>query len=254
MPEKQWQPWKTLQLTTAAPLQFIFFCRTVPNLSHFVIHQGDASRPHIPYIPPMTLRTALLAPLALIAATLPALAQKIPLSDMSAYLNAMTTAEAAFTQVNSDDTISTGKIFIQRPGRMRFEYDPPDASLVLASGGMVAIFDEKSNQPPEQYPLSRTPLSLILAEGVDLSRPGMVLAHDEVQAATQVIATDPEHPEYGSIALLFTPAPLTLRQWVVTDDLGKKTTVILGDLALGADFPPSRFAIQSELDRRGISP
>ena len=199
----------------------------------------------------MTLRTALLAPLALIAAALPAMAEKIPLAEMSAYLNAMKTAEATFTQVNSDDTISTGRIFIQRPGRMRFEYDPPDASLVLTSGGMVAIFDEKSNQPPDQYPLSRTPLSLILDADIDLARPGMVVAHDEVQAATQVIATDPEKPEFGSIALLFTPAPVTLRQWVVTDDLGKNTTVILGDLTLGADYPASQFAIESELRKRG---
>ncbi len=198
----------------------------------------------------MTLRLALLAPLALITA--PAFAQKIPLGDMSAYLNAMRTAEATFTQVNSDDTISTGRIFIQRPGRMRFEYDPPDASLVLTSGGMVAIFDAKSNQPPEQYPLSRTPLNLILEETVDLARSGMVLAHEEVQAATQVVATDPNHPEYGSIALMFTDQPLALRQWIITDDLGKKTTVILGDLALGAEYPPSKFAIQSELNRRGL--
>jgi outer membrane lipoprotein-sorting protein len=201
----------------------------------------------------MTLRTALLAPLALIAFSLPALAEKIPLAQLSAYLNAMKTAEATFTQINADDTISTGRIYIQRPGRMRFEYDPPDASLVLTSGGMVAIFDEKSNQPPEQYPLSRTPLSVILAETVDLARTGVVQAHDEVQAATQVVATDPENPQFGSIALLFTPAPLTLRQWVVTDDLGKKTTVILGDLAMGAQFPASQFAIESELRKRGLS-
>ncbi|MDZ7905781.1 MAG: outer membrane lipoprotein carrier protein LolA [Cypionkella sp.] len=201
----------------------------------------------------MTLRTALLAPLALIVATFPALAEKIPLAAMSAYLNGIKTAETTFTQINSDDTISTGKIYIQRPGRMRFEYDPPDESLVLTSGGMVAIFDTKSNQPPEQYPLSRTPLNLILQAQVDLSRAKMVQAHQEVQAATQVVAQDPDHPEYGSIALMFTPAPVTLRQWVVTDDLGKKTTVILGDLALGADYPPSQFAIQSELRKRGLA-
>ncbi len=211
---------------------------------------GDATHPHIPYTKPMTIRTALLAPLALIATALPALAEKIPLAELSAYLNAMTTAEATFTQINSDDTISTGKIFLQRPGRMRFEYDPPDTSLVLTSGGMVAIFDDKSNQPPEQYPLARTPLSLILESDIDLTRPGMVLDHSEVQAATQVIATDPEKPEFGSITLLFTPAPVTLRQWVVTDDLGKNTTVILGDLTLGAEYPASQFAIESELRKR----
>ncbi len=217
-----------------------------------MIPSGDATRRQTPYIPPMTLRTAILAPLALIAATLPALADKIPLADMSAYLNGITTAEAAFTQVNADETVSTGRIYIERPGRMRFEYDPPDASLVLTSGGMVAIFDEKSNQPPEQYPLSRTPLNLILAENVDLARPKMALSHEELQTATQVVAQDPDHPEYGTIALLFTPAPLTLRQWVITDDLGKQTTVILGDLKTGAEFPPSQFAIESELRKRGL--
>lgn len=217
-----------------------------------VSDKGDANLIRNPYVRSMNILTAVLAPIALIAATLPALAQKIPLGDMSAYLNAMTSSQATFTQVNADDTISTGKIFIKRPGQMRFEYDPPDESLVLASGGMVAIFDAKSNQPPEQYPLSRTPLSLILDRQIDLTRAGMVLAHDEVEAATQVIAQDPEHPEYGSIALLFTASPLTLRQWVVTDDLGKKTTVILGELTLGTVYPASQFAIETELRKRGL--
>jgi outer membrane lipoprotein-sorting protein len=199
----------------------------------------------------MTFRTAVMAPFALFVLTMPALAEKIPLDRLSDYLNSITTVQTSFTQVNADDTISTGQIYIQRPGRMRFEYDPPDASLVLASGGMVAIFDAKSNQPPEQYPLSRTPLSLILDSQINLSR--VALAHDEVQAATQVVAQDPENPQHGSIALVFTDEPLALRQWVITDDLGRKTTVILDDLQLGAQFVPSQFAIESELRRRGVA-
>ncbi len=202
----------------------------------------------------MNRRTALLAPLALMLTALPAMAAKISLAEISAYFNAMTTAEATFTQINADESISTGKIYLQRPGRMRFVYDPPDESLVLTSGGMVAIFDTKSNQPPEQYPLSRTPLSLILDAQINLERAGVVLSHDEVQAATQVVAIDPDHPEFGSIALVFTPAPVTLRQWVVTDDLGQKTTIILGDLTTGAVYPPSQFAIESELRKRGLAP
>jgi outer membrane lipoprotein-sorting protein len=202
----------------------------------------------------MTIRTALLAPLALIALTAPAWGEKIPLGTLSGYLNGITTAQASFTQVNADDTISTGKIFIQRPGRMRFEYDPPDESLVLTSGGMVAIFDTKSNQPPEQYPLSRTPLSLILDAEITFDRAGMLVSHDEVQAATQVVAQDPENPQFGTIALLFTQDPLTLRQWVITDDLGQKTTVILGELQTGAEFAPSQFAIETELRARKVAP
>lgn len=196
----------------------------------------------------MTIRTALLAPLALIAA--PAFADPIPLSDLSAYLNSVTTAETDFTQVNADGSVSLGKIYIRRPGRMRFEYAPPDASLVLTSAGTVAIFDAKSNQPPEQYPLSRTPLSLILDDKINLETAKMVVGYTEVGNATQVIAQDPNHPEYGNIALMFTANPITLRQWVITDDLGQQTTVILGGLTQGIDYPPSLFSIDQELANR----
>jgi outer membrane lipoprotein-sorting protein len=195
------------------------------------------------------LRT-LIAPLAFLALAFPAMAEKIPLNDLSAYLNSLTTAQTDFTQVNADGSIATGKLFIKRPGRVRFEYAPPDRSLVLASGGQVAIFDAKSNQPPEQYPLKRTPLNLILDAKVDLARARMVVGHTEVKATTRVTAQDPEHPEYGTIELIFTPAPTTLRQWVITDDLGQQTTVILGALQEGADFKPSLFSITDEVNRR----
>lgn len=186
----------------------------------------------------------------LTAFALPAAAQKIPLGELSRYLNALTTAEAEFTQINADGTIATGRLFIQRPGRVRFEYAPPDRSLVLASGGQVAIFDAKSNQPPEQYPLSRTPLSIILAAQVDLARAKMVVAHKEDGNTTRVVAQDPEHPEYGSIDLVFTSGPTELRQWVIKDDTGGETTVILGEMKKGATFPPSRFNITIEANKR----
>lgn len=198
----------------------------------------------------MNRRIALLAPLALIAFASPALADKISLSNLSAYLNQLTTAEADFTQVNSDGTISTGHLFIKRPGRVRFEYAPPDKSLVMAGGQQVAVFDAKSNQPPDQYPLSKTPLSIILAENVDLSRAKMVVAHREVENTTRIVAQDPDHPQYGSIELVFTNSPVELRQWVITDDSGNQTTVILGDMKKGGDFPPSYFNITVETEKR----
>lgn len=198
----------------------------------------------------MTLLRALLAPLALIVATLPAAAREIPLAEISAYLNGLVTAETEFTQVNTDGSISTGRIYIKRPGRVRFEYGPPDEALVLASAGTVAIFDGKSNQPPEQYPLSKTPLNLILAQKVDLGQGRMVVGHGTDGNATRVTAQDPAHPEYGTIDLMFTDAPIALRQWVITDEAGGQTTVILGDLATGKDYPPSLFSIKFEADRR----
>lgn len=196
------------------------------------------------------LRAALMAPLAALIFALPAQAEKIGISDLNRYLNGLGSAQSDFTQVNADGSISTGKIFIKRPGRVRFEYDPPDASLVMAGGGQVAIFDAKSNQPPEQYPLSRTPLSLILKENVDLGSARMVVGHAEVEGTTRIMAQDPENPEYGTIELVFTPDPVQLRQWIITDDLGSQTTVILGDLQVGGDFPPSMFNITTEAEKR----
>jgi len=193
---------------------------------------------------------ALLAPLALIVAALPAAAKEIPLAELSAYLNGLTTAETEFTQVNADGSIASGQIYIKRPGRVRFEYGPPERNLVLASAGTVAIFDGKSNQPPEQYPLSKTPLNLILGKNIDLGRSKMVVAHRQDGTATRVTAQDPAHPEYGTIDLMFTADPVALRQWVITDESGGQTTVILGDMVKGKDYPPSLFSIKFEVDRR----
>jgi outer membrane lipoprotein-sorting protein len=195
-------------------------------------------------------RSLLLAPFALALAGGPALAQRIPLAEISRYLNALQTAQADFTQVNADGTISTGRLYIHRPGRMRFEYAPPDQSLVLASGGQVAIFDRKSNQPPEQYPLSRTPLNIILERNVDLSRARMVVAHVEEGNTTAVVAQDPANPQYGTLKLVFTANPTALRQWVVTDDVGTQTTVILGDLRTGVTLGASLFSMSLAMSNR----
>jgi len=201
----------------------------------------------------MNRRTLILSPLALmLLGTRAALAEKLPLDTLSKYLNGLTTAEADFTQVNSDGSVSTGKIFIKRPGRVRFEYAPPDKSLVLASAGQVAVFDGKSNQAPEQYPLKRTPLNLILADNVNLARAKMVVGHKSDATSTSVVAQDPEHPEYGTIELKFTANPVELRQWIITDDLGKQTTVILGALKTGGNYGTSLFSITREMEKRGL--
>ncbi|GAB5436032.1 LolA family protein [Falsiruegeria mediterranea] len=168
-------------------------------------------------------------------------AEKLPLSDISTYLNGLKTVQTTMTQINDDGSLSTGKLWLQRPGRMRFEYDPPDSAVVVAKGGTVIIHDPKSNQPPEQYPLSKTPLSIILARNVDLARAGMVVGHDFDGTSTIVSAQDPENPDYGRIDLLFTGDPVELRKWVVHDGAGSRTTVILGPLTKGNSLNQNLF-------------
>jgi outer membrane lipoprotein-sorting protein len=133
---------------------------------------------------------------------------------------------------------------------VRFVYNPPDKNLVLAGGGQVAIFDSKSNQPPEQYPLSKTPLSIILDKNVDLSRAKMVVGHQVDGNTTRVRAQDPEHPEYGSIEMVFTSGPTELRQWVIRDDSGAETTVILGEMKKGVKLGSSLFNVSIAASKR----
>jgi len=187
-------------------------------------------------------RITLTAALALGLAA-PAWADKLSLNAISQYLNGLKTAQGAFTQINDDGTISTGTIYIARPGKIRFEYNPPEKTLVLASAGAVAIFDPKTNQGPESYPLNKTPLKIILAKNVNLGQANMVTGHSYDGTATIVTAQDPEHPEYGNIQLKFTGNPVELRQWIINDDAGSTTTVVLGELKKGGNLPYRLFDI-----------
>lgn len=185
-----------------------------------------------------------------------AAAAEIPLDELSRYLTSLRTLDAKFTQVNADGSISTGTLKLKRPGRIRFEYDSPDdpsgGALVVAGGGQLAIFDPASNEGPTIYPLSRTPLSLILAPKVDLSTARMVVDHAADATSTTVTAQDPDHPEYGTIQLVFTANPTELRQWVVTDDTGNQTTVILGDAVVNQPIGDIAFNIIAESAKRGF--
>lgn len=188
----------------------------------------------------------ILAALIAVTLALPATAAgKIPLADISAYLNGFTSAKGAFSQINADGTISTGTIYIHRPNRARFEYDPPAAGLVVVGRGHVAIFDQKSNTAPEMLPLGRTPLSIILAPRVNLGQSNMVVGHTSDGKSTTVIAQDPKHPEYGNIQLKFTANPMALRQWIITNDTGAQTTVVLHDLKTGVRLAGKLFDVPS---------
>lgn len=198
----------------------------------------------------MNRRTALIAPLFVLAANFAAQAEPVPLDRLSAYLNGVQSAVSPFLQTNADGSTAQGTLYIKRPGRARFEYEAPNKALVLAGAGNVAIFDDKSNQPPEQYPLRRTPLNLILAREVDLGRANMVVGHREDGDTTRVVAQDPKNPEYGTIELVFTPEPVALVAWVITDDLGNRTIVELQGLQEGVRIREALFDIRAEIKRR----
>lgn len=191
------------------------------------------------------MKRILLAPVLLALMVAPALAEKLSLSAISNYLNGLSSAEAPFTQINADGSTSSGRLYLKRPHRMRMEYAAPDKTLVLAAAGSVAIFDGKSNSSANQFPISKTPLSLILTPKVNLSQAKMVVAHGEANGMTYVTAQDPKRPEYGQITLFFSSNPIELRQWIVTDETGGETLVKFGQLETGKSYPLDFFSIES---------
>ena len=191
----------------------------------------------------------LITALCIILAT-PVAAEKISLNEISSYFNAMTTAEAQFSQVTDTGETSTGRLFIRRPGRIRFEYDSPEATLVVVGGGQVAVFDPKSRDEPLRFPLRHSPLSLVLERTVDLAQRDMVVAHFEAESQTAVTLQDSENPDYGFIQLIFTNNPVQLREWVVQDNSGGQTYIILDSLTQGGRLSNVLFNIQHEMQKR----
>ena len=180
----------------------------------------------------------------------PVAAEKISLNEISSYFNAMTTAEAQFSQITDTGETSTGRLFIRRPGRIRFEYDPPEATLVVVGGGQVAVFDPKSRDEPLRFPLRHSPLNLVLEREVDLAQRDMVVAHFEVESQTAVTLQDPENPDYGFIQLIFNDNPVQLDQWVVQDNSGGQTHIILDSLTEGGKLSNMLFNIKHEMRKR----
>ena len=200
----------------------------------------------------MNRRTLLAAALALACG--PALAQMSgedarDLARISNYLNAVETMTGSFVQVDPDAVISQGSFAMRRPGRLRFDYEDPNPALVIADGTWVGVIDERDGAI-DRYPLSSTPLNLLLEERVDLRRAGAVTNIDRSQGQLAVTAIDTNNPDQGLITMIFSDNPLELRQWVITDAQGRQTTVALRDTRTNVSIPAERFSIEAAETRR----
>lgn len=193
----------------------------------------------------------ILAVALLILPALPATAERLSLPVLSDYMETIGEAQAKFTQINANGSRLSGTLYIKRPGRIRFEYDPPqEDTLVIAGGGQIAVFDGRGSGTPEQFPLRRTPLGIILDRDIDLTRERMVTGHGEQNGRTIVQAQDPDHPEYGRIYLYFENDPIRLAEWMIISDTGEKTRTLLDPLQPRDDLSEFLFSIQFETEDR----
>ena len=137
----------------------------------------------------------------------PALAQAIDVSAVNAYLVGLRGAQGRFRQTNPNGSTQTGTFYLAKPGRIRFEYDVPEGAMVIADGTNVGVFDPKSNRNPTRYPLSRTPLSLLLRENLSLREPGMVLGATRDAAGVNITVVDPRSPNEGRMVMTLRRRP-----------------------------------------------
>lgn len=196
------------------------------------------------------LRLALLSPLlgpiaarAQVAAMPLSPQDKADLQRVQDYLNGITTLKAHFLQVAPDGAMSQGTVWMHRPGRMRFQYDPPAPYLLVASEGQLT-FEDKSIQQISQAPLGMTPLGILLGDHVRLSGPVTVIGLRRLPGQLQVTLVRTSSPHEGTLTLLFTENPLTLRQWTVLDAQRRETTVTLENVEQGIKLPPGLFVFQ----------
>lgn len=197
----------------------------------------------------MNRRQILAALAALPALAVPGAAQGIDVSAINSYLRGLRAAEGRFRQTNPNGSIQTGRFFLAKPGRIRFEYDSPAGAMVIADGINVGVFDPKSNRGATRYPLGRTPLGLLLRDDLSLAEPGLVLGATRGPDGVAITVVDPRAPDEGRMVMTFGETPITLKSWVITTRAGQRTEVVLTEMRRPTELSRSLFNIELEETR-----
>ena len=172
------------------------------------------------------------------------------LNKIQTYLNQITTLESRFIQNNPDGTFSEGKLYIRRPGYLRFEYDPPVPHLLIADGSWFIHVDKELKQAT-RYPLSQTPAYFLLREVIAFRDDLIVTGFERGPSVLRVSLVDGRSPDAGSVTLTFSEKPLRLRKWVVLDAQSLETEVTLINARFGSNLDEELFVFDEPVDDQG---
>ncbi|OYX00873.1 MAG: hypothetical protein B7Z12_15305, partial [Caulobacter vibrioides] len=150
--------------------------------------------------------------------------QKALLEKATAYIQGLSSAKGRFVQTDQRGTQTQGTFYLQRPGKARFAYDPPAGLLVVSNGNNVNIFDSRL-KTYESYPLSKTPLNLLLAREVRLDRGVVITDVRPLADGFTIVAQDAKRQALGKISMDFSNGPVGLMGWTVTDIKGGQIRV-----------------------------
>jgi outer membrane lipoprotein-sorting protein len=160
------------------------------------------------------------------------------------YLNDLATLRSTFVQINPDGGRVTGKLYYQRPDKMRLDYDPPSPILIVSDGWWVIYYDRELEQV-SHLSIGSTPLGFLLSDEIRLSGEVTVtdVAREDGELKVTLIQTD--EPNQGSIQLAFAEAPLELRRWTVVDAQGQATYIMLEGLETGMPLDRELFRFRN---------
>jgi outer membrane lipoprotein-sorting protein len=178
-------------------------------------------------------------------------AQRADLKRVEAYLDSMKSVQGSFLQISGTGRSERGTFYIRKPGRVRFEYQKPNPTLVISDGSTVAV-ENMELHTTDRYPLANSPLRLLLSSDPDLGNDSRITSVKKEPGALQVTAAETSGPAQGSITLIFADTGantganggLELRQWDVMDAQGQRTTVVVNEMHQVADLPAKLFIIE----------
>ena len=164
-------------------------------------------------------------------------------------LNAVQRLQGRFLQQSPGGSRAAGMFYLQRPGRLRCEYDPPATMLIVADGSVVAMRDTEL-RTTERTPIRSTPLNIILGQTINLERDSRVLRVSRAGQWLMVTSRDRSGQTDGQITLQFFGPNAELRSWDVIDATGARTRITLSDITQPASFDRSLFRLEDMLSNR----
>lgn len=194
----------------------------------------------------ISLALAIAPVIAVLPMAAPAVAQadQSDLTKVNAYIRAVTTMTADFTQTDRNGQTLTGQLTIKQPGKIRFQYQKGVPLLIVGDGKALTMIDYEVRQV-QRWPIGNSPLGALLDPSKDLSKFGKVVPTGD-PTILSVEARDPKRPEFGTITMIFkrdagSPAGLQLYGWVALDSQNNRTAVRLTNQRYGAAVADSTF-------------
>lgn len=159
------------------------------------------------------------------------------------YLNGITTLRSRFVQANPDGSYSEGILYLQRPGDLRFEYDPPDPYLIVTKDGWLVYIDKELAQAT-YFKVEKTPAAFIINANTQFGENVEITSFSRGDGSFRLGLKQKNEPDAGVVTLIFTDKPLTLRKWTVLDAQGNETDTTLINPEYGVSFSQDVFFFQ----------